>query len=501
MFINLKFIYPEIFLIISIFFLSFYGIYYSTLKTDKINFPILNMEFYFHIFLILILYFFLNNSSYDLLNVLLFSNTLKITLGAFLLKKVNILILLTLLFISFNYIKYEQYNHFEYYILYLFLMLSIVLLLYANDFITLYLSIEFQNFIFYILLAYNRKSKPAIESAIKYFILASLMSIFMIYGISLLYGITGSFNFNDLKVFFLIFQQYSSLIYEFNFVLYIYIFIAITFILMLFFFKLTIAPFYFWALDVYEGVSIVNLMLFMIVSKFIFLILLIKLVYVYFFKIFYIYQNLFFILALLSITIGAIGGISETNIKKIFAYSSINHIGFILLSLSTGTFEGLQIALFYFFIYVIMSFLFFIIFISNKKRLENRFVEYITDFKDYQKINKVMAYIFAILLFSLSGIPPLLGFWSKFFVLVEISKLNLYNLLIILLALNMLNVYYYLRFVKIMFFDFNNKWNVVSTISYSKAFLALNIVLFIVFGFYFLDVLLNFSYKIIIHLF
>lgn len=500
MLINLKFIFPEIFLIISIFFLSFYGIYYSTLKTDKINFPILNMEFYFYIFLILFLYFFLNNN-FELLNILLFSNTLKITLGTFLLKKLNILILMTLLFISYSYIKYEQYNHFEYYLLYLFLMLSIVFLLYANDFITLYLSIEFQNFIFYILLAYNRKSKPAIESAIKYFILASLMSIFMIYGISLLYGITGSFNFNDLKIFFLIFQQYSSLIYEFNPILYTYLFISILFILMLFFFKLTIAPFYFWALDVYEGVSIVNLMLFMIVSKFIFLILLIKLVYVYFFKIFYIYQNLFFILSLLSITIGALGGISETNIKKIFAYSSINHIGFILLSLSTGTYAGLQIALFYFFVYTLMSFLFFIIFISNKKKLENRYVEYITDFKDYQKINKILAYVFAILLFSLSGIPPLLGFWSKFFVLIEISKLNLYNLLIILLALNMLNVYYYLRFVKIMFFDFNNKWNIVSTINYYKAFFAINLVCVIIFGFYFLDILLNFSYKIIINLF
>jgi len=500
MLLNFKFILPEIFLIISIFSLSFYGIYYSTLKTDQINFPILNMEFYFYVMLVLILYFFLQ-SSFDLLNILLFSHSLKITLGSYLLKKINILILLTVLFISYNYFKYEQYNHFEYFLLYLFLMLSIVLLLYANDFITLYLSIEFQNFIFYILLAYNRKSKPAIESAIKYFILASFMSIVMIYGISLIYGITGSFNFNDIKVFFIIFQQYSSLIYEFNTIMYIYIFIAILFILMLFFFKLTIAPFYFWALDVYEGVSIVNLMLFMIISKFIFLILLIKLVYISFFKIFYIYQNLFFILALLSIFIGAIGGISETNIRKIFAYSSINHIGFILLSLSTGTFEGVQIAFFYFFIYILMSFLFFIIFISNKKKLENRYVEYITDFKDYQKNNKILAYIFAILLFSLSGIPPLLGFWSKFFVLVEISKLNLYTLLIILLALNMLNVYYYLRFVKIMFFDFNNKWNIVSTIDYYKAFFALNLVIILIFGAYFLDIFLNYSYKILINLF
>lgn len=500
MLINLKFIFPEIFLIISIFFLSFYGIYYSTLRTDKINFPILSMEFYFYIFLILLLYFFLNNS-FDFLNILLFSNTIKITTGLFLLKKLNILIILVLLFISYSYLKYEQYNNFEYYLLYLFLMLSIVLLLYANDFMTLYLSIEFQNFIFYILLAYNIKTKPALESAIKYFILASLMSIFMVYGISLLYGITGTFNFNDLKIFFIVFQQYSSLIYEFNIILYIYIFISILFIFILFFFKLTIAPFYFWALDVYEGTSIVNLMLFMIISKFIFLIILIKIVYIYFFKIFYIYQNLFFILAFISIIIGAFGGISETNIKKIFAYSSINHIGFILLSLSTGTFEGVQIALFYFFIYIIMSFLFFIIFLSNKKVLENRYVEYITDFKDYQKINKILAYVFAILLFSLSSIPPLLGFWGKFFVLIEISKLNLYILLIILLTLNMLNVYYYLRFVKIMFFDFNNKWNIVSTISYSQAFFALNITMVLIFGFYFLDVLLNLSYKIIITLF
>lgn len=500
MLLNFKFVLPEIFLIISIISLSFYGIYYSTLKTDKINYPILNIEFYFMLLLILFLYFFLN-TSYDFLSVLLFSNTIKINLGGLLLKKINIIILFFLLFISYSYIKYEQYNHFEYYILYLFLMLSIVFLLFANDFITLYLSIEFQNFIFYILLAYNRKSKYGIESAIKYFILASFMSILMVYGISLLYGLTGTFNFNDLKIFFLIFQQYSSLIYTFNEYIYYYLFITLLFIFMLFFFKLTIAPFYFWALDVYEGVSIVNLMLFMIISKFIFLIVLSKLIYVYFFKIFYIYQNLFFILAILSIFIGAIGGVSETNIKKIFAYSSINHIGFILLSLSTGTIVGLQIAFFYFFIYIIMSFIFFIIFLSNKKLIENRFVEYITDLKDYQKINKVLAYVFAILLFSLSGIPPLLGFWSKFFVLVEISKLGLYNLLIILLIINMLNIYYYLRFVKIMFFDFNQKWSIVSIITYQKAVLALVLILSIIFGFYFLDILLNLSYKIVINLF
>jgi NADH-quinone oxidoreductase subunit N len=488
----------ELFLIISILLLSFYGIYYSTLKTQDINYPILSVEFLYLIIFVLLLYFFLS-SSYNALDVLLYSNNIEINGYNYFVKEIITFLVIFILFISRNYLKYERYNNFEYFLLFLFLVLSAVTMLYANNFITLYLGIEFQNFVFYILLAYNNKTKRGLEASLKYFILASFMSILFLFGISIIYGMIGSFNFIDIQLYFIVLQQYFSLILENYCFIFYTLFLGFLLIFLLFFFKLTIAPFQYWAVDIYSSMSLINLLLFMVISKFIFFSILVKLIFVYFYKFFFFYNKLFFICSLLSIIIGAVGGISEFNIKKIFTYSSINNMGFIILAVSFGTFEGLQMAFFYFFIYIIMSLLFFVILFSIKK--DYRYLEFITDLKDFQKINKSIAYTFSILLFSLSGIPPLLGFWGKFFILMELASSFYYKLIVILLLVNMLSIYYYLRFVKLIFFENTTVWKTVTVMTYQNGVVSYILLFFIVFGFFNLDILLNFSYLLSIQLF
>jgi NADH-quinone oxidoreductase subunit N len=368
--------------------------------------------------------------------------------------KLVILFLLTLIiYISRNFLNAERKVSGEFLALLMIATTGSMLLVSANDLMSLYLAIELQALSLYLLAAIKRDSLKSSESGMKYFILGSVASGILLFGISMIYGFAGSTNFQALRVFYSHRPDLIQLTILLGFVM----------VITAMFFKISAAPFHMWTVDVYEGSSSIVTIFFATIVKLSAVIILIRI----FTELLIYWAGIGHILifsAILSLIIGSFGAIRQHNLKRLLAYSSIGHIGFVLLAIGALSYDGIKSAILYILVYVLVSvgtfaFLNLIEDLSNESKekinldQKNNLVFDISSLAGLSKTNPVMAFCLAILMFSTAGIPPLAGFFAKFYVFSAFIGRGYITLAVIAILFSVISAYYYLRIVKIMYFD------------------------------------------------
>ena len=354
----------------------------------------------------------------------------------------KILILLSSLFVlnsSKNFIVDNKLDKFEYPIIILLSILGMFFMVSSNDLILFYLGLELQSLSLYILASIDRDNLRSTESGIKYFVLSALSSGLLLYGCSLLYGFTGSTNFEVIA---------SQLNKENEGAVF-----AMVFILVGLAFKVSAVPFHMWTPDVYEGAPTSITSYFAVVPKVAGLALLIKFMFVPFSNILLEWQTIVIFISIASMILGAVAAMIQKNFKRLLAYSSIGHIGYALAGVATGTIPGYQSAIVYISIYVIMNIGAFSCLYLLKN--DGQYKENISDLSGISKKNPLLAISLLIILFSLAGVPPLGGFFAKFYVFVAVLEKEMYTLAIIGLLTTVMSAFYYLKIIKTIYFDDN----------------------------------------------
>jgi len=423
---NLNILLPEIFLSLSIFTILIFGVFIK--KSFNIIFNLTSL------ILILTIAIILNNPNHeekiflDTFTRDSFSNYFKI------------LILISSLFVlnsSKNFITENKLDKFEYPIIILLSILGMFFMVSANDLILFYLGLELQSLSLYILASIDRDNLRSSESGIKYFVLSALSSGLLLYGCSLLYGFTGSTNFD------LIAAQLNKENVGAVF--------AMVFILVGLAFKISAVPFHMWTPDVYEGAPTSITSYFAVVPKVAGLALLIKFMLIPFSNILFEWQTIIIFISIASMILGAVAAIVQKNIKRLLAYSSIGHIGYALAGVATGVISGYESAIVYISIYVIMNIGAFSCLYLLKK--DGQYKENISDLSGISKKHPLLAISFLIILFSLAGVPPLGGFFAKFYVFTAVLEQKMYALAIIGLLTTVISAFYYLKIIKTIYFD------------------------------------------------
>jgi NADH-quinone oxidoreductase subunit N len=423
---NLNLIFPEIFLSLSIFATLLIGVFFK----NSYNL-VTNITYIIIISLLLIIF----NSFNDSGN--LFSNSF---ISNSFTNFFKILILLGTLFIMLitqNFIKEMKINYFEYPLLLLFSILGMFFMISSNDLMSFYLGLELQSLALYILASIDRDNLKSNESGIKYFVLSALSSGLLLYGCSLLYGFTGSTNFEEINL--KMELENTGAVF------------AMVFILVGLAFKVSAVPFHMWTPDVYQGSPSSVTSFFAVVPKVAGIAILIRFVQVPFEQLIDHWKNILVFMSLASMILGAVAAIGQTNIKRLIAYSSIGHIGYALAGISTGTLTGYSSSIAYISIYIIMNLgVFGCIFLMKK---DGKYCEDIKDLAGISKQNPLLAISFLTIMFSLAGIPPLAGFFAKFYVFMSVIENGMYTLAIVGLLSTVISAFYYLRIIKIIYFD------------------------------------------------
>lgn len=453
-FCDFKYVIPEIFILFSIFLLIFFLLFFSVSKIY--NYPLLTNV---STWLSLLNFFFLFFLYFNNLNIkkILFNNTFTICYGISYLKGIVIFFTILSLIVCISYLKKEQINDFEYFILLIFVTLGVLLLISSNDFILTYLSIELQSLCLFVLVTFKKNTIYSTEAGIKYFILGSLASIFLLFGFSLLYFTFGTTNFQELSLLF-IYNIDISCYYFLLFFSFLFIFLGI-------FFKLNVAPLHMWLPDIYEG-SPTSVTLYMsVVPKIAFFYIVIKFLFSVFLGFFYEIQNIIIILSILSIFVGSFMGVRQKKLKRLLAYSTVSHVGFLLFAISSGSKEGVQALIIYILVYMFMSLGAWVTIISLRQKKKDILGTFITDYGSLFHINPLIALIFSINLLSMAGVPPLLGFWTKFLVFTSTINASIFVGSAIVILISAVSAFYYLRLVKLLYF--NNKYDLL-LVSYQR---------------------------------
>ena len=354
----------------------------------------------------------------------------------------KILILISSIFIFFSsdqFIRDKKLSKFEYPIIIMFSILGMFFMLSSNDLILFYLGLELQSLALYVLAAIDRDNTISSEAGIKYFVLSALSSGLLLYGCSLLYGFTGSTNFNEISL--SLVSQNTGAIF------------AMVFILVGLAFKVSAVPFHMWTPDVYQGAptSITNF--FAVVPKAVGLAVIIRFMDLPFKNILEEWQTIIIFISIASMILGSVAAIGQKNIKRLLAYSSISHMGYALAGVATGTESGYISTIIYITIYIVMNLGTFACLYLMKA--DEKYTEKIEDLSGLSKEKPIFAFSFLILFFSLAGIPPLGGFFAKFFVFMSVIESELYALAIIGLLTTVISAFYYLKIIKIIYFDDN----------------------------------------------
>ena len=343
------------------------------------------------------------------------------------------------LVMSVGFAKAEKFDKFEFPVLVMLSTLGMMLMISANDMLALYLGLELQSLALYVVAAFNRDSVRSTEAGLKYFVLGALSSGMLLYGISLIYGFTGQTGFDAIAQAITDGGRQLGLIF------------GLVFILAGLAFKISAVPFHMWTPDVYEGAPTPVTAFFAAAPKMAAMALLVRVVAGAFEPMLADWQQVIVFIAIASMLLGAFGAIGQRNIKRLMAYSSIGHMGFALVGLASGTLAGVQGVVIYMIIYLVMTLGTFAFILAMRRKEGN--VEQIDDLSGLASTNPVMATILTILMFSLAGIPPLAGFWAKWAVFLAAIEANLFALAVIGVLASVVGAYYYLRIIKIMWFD------------------------------------------------
>ena len=326
---------------------------------------------------------------------------------------------------------------FEYAILIMLSTIGMMVLISASDLIMLYLGLELMSLALYVVAASHRDDAKSTEAGLKYFVLGALSSGMLLYGASLIYGFTGTVTFTGIAAA----AKGGSL----------GILFGVVFLLAGLCFKVSAVPFHMWTPDVYEGAPTPVTAFFASAPKVAAIAVFTRVALTAFPGIIPEWQQIIVFVSIASMALGSFAAIGQKNIKRLMAYSSIGHMGFALVGLAAGTQQGAQGVLVYIAIYVAMTLGAFAFIISMKRN--GQAVETIADFAGLSRTNPLMAFVFAMLLFSLAGVPPLAGFFAKFYVFLAAIKAGLFTLSVIGVLASVVGAFYYLTIVKIMYFD------------------------------------------------
>ena len=445
---SIIYILPELFLSIAIMTLLILGVFIK--KSYKLVYLLTLLSLVFTIIFVL-------NQSGEATKI--FNESYIIDKFSIFMKVLTLLFCLLILLSSKDYIKNNHIDKIEYPIIILSSVLGMLLMISSYDLIVFYLGLELQSLSLYILASFKTKDEKSTEAGLKYFVLSALASGLLLYGYSLIYGYTGSTNFqiisNNLGT------ANTGAVF------------GIVFILVGLAFKVSAVPFHMWTPDVYEGSPTSVTSFFALIPKIAAISVFIRFMYVPFSNVISQWQIIIVFLAIASMVLGAIAAIGQNNIKRLMAYSSIGHMGYALAGLSVGTNEGIQSTIIYITIYLIMNLgAFGCIFMMKR---ENVFFENINDLSGLSKNHPLLAFSFLIILFALAGIPPLAGFFAKFYIFMSVIKAEMYALAIIGLVTTVISAFYYLKIIKIIYFDkpkkpfdINHDWGLKTSIILSS---------------------------------
>ncbi len=425
--INLNFIFPEIFISLALMFLLMLGVFKKNSSVIVYNLVIISL----FITLALILNRPIEN------NIYLFMDSYKIDYLSSFMKVLTVLSAIFVMFASKKYIQTINIFNIEYPILLLSSILGMMVMISSNDLIVFYMGLELQSLALYVLASFNRENLLSSESGVKYFVLSALSSGLLLYGCSLIYGFTGSTNFNVIM----------NNLDPSNYILSS----GLVFILVGLSFKISAVPFHMWAPDVYQGSPTSVTSFFAILPKIAALTVFIRFLYVPFANIVDQWQMIIVFLSIASMLFGAIAAIGQKNLKRLVAYSSIGHMGYALAGLSVNTIEGVKSSVLYITIYIFMNLGLFCCLFMLKKN--DKYYENIEDLSGISKNHPLLSFCFLIILFSLAGIPPLAGFFAKFYIFMAVVEASMYYLAIIGLLSSVIAAFYYLRIIKIIYFD------------------------------------------------
>ena len=424
---DIYYVIPEIFLSLSLMFLLLLGVFKKEGSTIVYNLSL--------VFLIISIPLILNVPSNN--TTLIFNDSYKID---YLSNFVKILIIISTIFVlltSSQYLKSIKIFKVEYPILILSSILGMMVMVSSNDLIVFYIGLELQSLALYVLASFNRDNILSSESGLKYFVLSALSSGLLLYGCSLVYGFSSSTNFSQIGF------NYDQSIQGITF--------GMVFILVGLAFKISAVPFHMWAPDVYQGSPTSVTLFFAILPKIAALTVFIRFLYSPFLELIDQWQSIIIFLSIASMLFGAVAAIGQKNLKRLAAYSSISHMGYALAGLTTGTNQGIQSSILYISIYLVMNLALFSCILMLKKN--NKYYESIEDLSGLSRNHPLLAFSLLIVLFSLAGIPPLAGFFAKFYVFAAVIEQSMFFLAIVGLMATVVAAFYYLRIIKTIYFD------------------------------------------------
>ncbi|HYC25578.1 MAG TPA: NADH-quinone oxidoreductase subunit NuoN [Roseiarcus sp.] len=345
---------------------------------------------------------------------------------------------LTTLLLSVEFMRRERIAAFEFPILIVMATLGMMILISATDFIALYLGLELMSLSLYVVAAFHRDNVRASEAGLKYFVLGALSSGMLLYGASLIYGFAGTVSFAGVAA---AVKGNANLGVVFGLV----------FLLVGLAFKISAVPFHMWTPDVYEGAPTPVTAFFASAPKMAAMAVLVRVMVTAFPGVLAEWRQIIIFISIASMALGSFAAIGQTNFKRLMAYSSIGHMGFALVGLAAGTPEGVHGVVVYMSIYLVMTLGTFAAILSMRRG--GRYVEDIADLAGLARTNGPMAFFLGTMMFSLAGIPPLAGFFAKFYVFSAAIEANLFALAVIGVLCSVVAAYYYVRIVKIMYFD------------------------------------------------
>ncbi len=424
---NLQLIIPELFISIMIMFLLIFGVFKKNSSLVVYNLTTLSLVAALALIINLDtqIQSSLFNNSYNIDSLARFMKILLILSGIFVMLS------------SSKYIQISKISKIEYPILILCSILGMMVMISSNDLIVFYMGLELQSLALYVLASFNRDNLLSTESGLKYFVLSALSSGLLLYGCSLIYGFSETTNFNQIMI------NTKEIEYGLTF--------GIVFILVGLAFKISAVPFHMWAPDVYQGSPTSVTVFFALLPKIAALTVFIRFLYIPFYELGDQWQMIIIFLSIASMVFGAVAAIGQKNLKRLIAYSSISHMGYALAGLSTGTTQGVQSSITYITIYIVMNLAFFSCLFMLKRNDE--YYENIDDLSGLSKNHPLLSLSLLVVLFSLAGIPPLAGFFAKFYIFVAVINEKMYFLAIVGLLATVIAAFYYLRIIKIIYFD------------------------------------------------
>ena len=429
--------FPEITLIIGSILILLFGIFYK--NKDNLN----KKVFYITILsLFLCLYFFVYFAG---INKNLFNDLIHNNLYTFFFKFLVITGTIIITFISYKYLKDLKILKPEFFFLILLSLTGILILISSRNIISMYLSLELQSICLYILAAYKKYDIKSSESGVKYFIMGVLSSGILLYGLSLIFAFTNSTDFFEISN-----VINSSIQNNTNFLI-----INSGFILVLcgLFFKIAIVPFHMWAPDVYEGSPTPITAYFTTIPKIGAIAFLIKFLNIPFQGYSDTWVQILYLVSVASMILGSVAAINQYNIKRLLAYSSISHVGFMLIGVLTANQIGIKSLQLYIFIYLINVLGIFTCILCLKNKINGYYLENINNYSGLLKANPFISFCLAIFLFSSAGLPPLAGFFGKLYILISAVESKFYVLSIIAIFTSVISAFYYLKIIKHIFFD------------------------------------------------